>query len=143
MRTRSLKPGDRAPDFHARRTTGEEVRLSEFRGKKHVVLFFFPKDFTPGCTAEVCSFRDNYDALMAFDAVLLGVSFDDEQTHDAFIHRHRLPFPLISDRDHAIARAYGADGRLWGILPGAKRLTFVIDKEGIISRILHHEMLIG
>jgi len=107
------------------------------------VLFFYPKDFTPGCTAEVCSFRANYEALTQCDAVLLGVSFDDEQTHEAFMHRHRLPFSLISDRDHAIARAYGADGRLWGMLPGAKRLTFVIDKEGIIRRIVHHEIQIG
>jgi peroxiredoxin Q/BCP len=138
----ALHEGDVAPDFGATLSNGERFVLSEYRGKKIVVLFFYPKDFTPGCTAEVCSFRDNYDELTKYDALLLGVSSDPEESHRAFIQRHHLPFPLISDSDRTIARAYGVSARLGGILPGTQRVTFVIDKQGIIRRILHHEVLI-
>lgn len=140
---RILKEGDPAPDFEIRLANGESVTLSSMRGKRNVVVFFYPKDFTPGCTAEVCSFRDRYEEMTKQDAFLVGVSHDDEATHQAFVRKHRLPFPLISDHDHAIARAYGVDARLGGILPGAKRVTFVIDKQGIIRRVLHHEFLVG
>jgi peroxiredoxin Q/BCP len=137
-----LREGLSAPDFQARLTTGEEVRLSDFRGRKNVVLFFYPKDFTPGCTAEACSLRDNYDEIRRYDAVIFGVSPDSEASHEQFIRRHRLPFPLISDRDGAVARAYGASGRLGGLLPGIKRVTFVIDRAGVIRAVIHHEFLI-
>lgn len=137
-----LREGLSAPDFQAWLTTGEEVRLSDFRGRKNVVLFFYPKDFTPGCTAEACSFRDNYDEIRRYDAVMFGISPDSEASHKQFIRRHRLPFPLISDREGAVARAYGAGGRLGGLLPGIKRVTFVIDRAGVIRAVIHHEFLI-
>lgn len=138
-----IRIGSPAPDFCGHTHTGEEIRLADFRERKNVVLFFYPKDFTPGCTAEVCSLRDNYDEIRRYDAVMFGVSFDSEESHRQFIRRHRLPFPLLSDPDGAIAQAYGADRRFWGVLPGARRITFVIDKKGIIREILHHELMIG
>ncbi len=140
---RILKEGDVAPDFDIPLKDGNAVPLSSLRGKRNVVLFFYPKDFTPGCTREACSFRDRYEDIVKYDAVLLGVSYDDEESHQAFIRKHRLPFPLVSDSDRAIARAYGVDARLGGILPGVKRVTFVIDKQGVIRRILHHEVLVA
>lgn len=138
-----LNEGDSAPDFEIRLSNGESFPLSRLRGKRNVVLFFYPKDFTPGCTAEVCSFRERYEDITRFDALLLGVSYDDEKSHEAFMRKHRLPFSLISDHDRSIARAYGVDARLGGLLPGAKRVTFVIDKQGIIRRILHYEVLVA
>lgn len=138
-----LKEGDRAPDFTSRLSTGEVVSLQDYHGKSNVVLFFYPKDFTPGCTKQVCSFRDNYNVLERHDAVLLGVSFDGEKSHGAFIEKHNLPFPLISDTDKSISRAYAAADRLGGLLPGSKRVTYVIDKQGIIRAVLHHEIMIS
>lgn len=138
-----LKEGDMAPDFSAKLTTGEVISLMDYRGKKNVVLFFYPKDFTSGCTEEVCSFRDNYQALQKYDAVLLGVSADDEDSHRAFIKQHGLPFPLVSDTDKSIARAYGTATRFMGLVRGSKRVTYVIDRSGRIQNVIHHEVLIG
>lgn len=139
----SLLPvGSVAPDFSATLGTGESFRLRDYSGKKNVVLFFYPKDFTSGCTAQVCSFRDNYDDILHHEAMVVGVSYDTEETHQAFVEKHRLPFPLISDKDMSISRMYGTADRLGGLISGAKRATYVIDKEGIIRRVLHHEILI-
>lgn len=141
--SKSLLPvGSVAPDFSATLGTGESFSLRDYSGKKNVVLFFYPKDFTSGCTAQVCSFRDNYDELLQNEAMVVGVSYDSEATHRAFIEKHRLPFPLISDKGKSISRMYGTADRLGGLISGAKRVTYVIDKEGIIRRVLHHEILI-
>ncbi len=138
-----LNEGDTAASFTSKLSTGETISLNDYRGKKNVVLFFYPKDFTSGCTKEVCSFRDNYDEVKKHDAVLLGVSFDGENSHQSFIEKHRLPFPLISDVDKSISKAYGTAHRFGGLIPGAKRVTYVIDKQGVIRRVLHYEVLIG
>ncbi|MEO8168588.1 MAG: peroxiredoxin [bacterium] len=138
-----LNVGDLAPDFIATLTTGETISLNDYRGKKIVVLFFYPKDFTSGCTKQVCSFRDNYDQLLKYDVQLLGVSGDSENSHQEFVRRHNLPFPLISDRDKSIARAYRTSNRFMGLLPGSKRVTYVIDKKGRIRGRVHHEVFIG
>jgi peroxiredoxin Q/BCP len=141
-RSGSLHVGDAGPDFSARASNGEVIRLSQYRGKKNVVLFFYPKDFTPGCTKEVCGYRDNYDQILGHDAVIFGVSVDDAESHDRFVQTYRLPFPLISDTDRAISKAYGVL-RLGGLLPLAKRITYVIDKKGVIRNVIHHELEIG
>ncbi|MEK7250305.1 MAG: peroxiredoxin [Bacteroidota bacterium] len=138
-----LKEGDTAPNFTSQLCTGETVSLSDYRGKNNVVLFFYPKDFTPGCTKEVCSFRDNYGEVKKYDAVLLGVSYENQSSHQSFIAKHHLPFPLISDLDKSISKAYGTATRFGGLIPGAKRVTYVIDKQGVIRSVLHHEVLIG
>jgi thioredoxin-dependent peroxiredoxin len=136
-----LKEGDRAPEFSAKLNTGESVSLADYVGKKNVVLFFYPKDFSAGCTKEVCSYRDNYDEIRRLDAVMLGVSYDDNSSHSAFAKEYRLPFPLISDSDRFITKAFGA-ARFGGLLKIPKRVTYVIDKQGIVRKVAHHEVAI-
>lgn len=138
-----LREGERAPHFVGRLNTGATFSLADQIGKHNVVVFFYPKDFTYNCTREVCSFRDNYDVLKRYDAVLVGVSYDDAGSHQAFSAQHRLPFPLLSDSDRSIAKAYGAEARFGGLLGGAKRVTYVIDKKGVIRGVVHSEMFVG
>lgn len=102
----SLEAGQMAPDFEAKIETGETIKLSDYRGKK-VVLYFYPKDATPGCTAQACNLRDNYDALLKAGYVVLGISSDDEKSHKKFIEKQNLPFPLIADTDLKVHEAYG------------------------------------
>ncbi len=131
------KVGEMAPDFEARTDSGETIRLSDFRGKR-VVLYFYPKDNTPGCTAQACSFRDLHAEFEHRNAVVLGVSGDSVESHGRFKARHGLPFPLLSDPDHRIAESYGTwrkRGLLrFGFLPQV-RSTFVIDEQGRIEAV--------
>ncbi|HEX7572366.1 MAG TPA: peroxiredoxin [Bacteroidota bacterium] len=136
-----LNVGDRAPRFTARLSTGKNVSLDDYLGKQTLVLFFYPKDETAGCTREVCSYRDSYGEIRGLGAALLGVSFDGRESHERFIARHRLPFPLVADTGRALSRLYGAV-RWEGPWPRAKRVTYVIDKEGIIRGVFHHELRI-
>ena len=124
--------GDLAPDFTFASDQGEDVTLSSFRGKK-IVLYFYPKDNTSGCTKEACAFRDDYAQYTAQGAVVLGVSPDSIKSHEGFRLKHSLPFYLLSDPDHAVAAAYGAWGekKNYGrVYEGIIRSTFVIDEEG-------------
>jgi thioredoxin-dependent peroxiredoxin len=123
--------GDMAPDFELKDKDGQVVRLSDFRGKQSVVLYFYPKDDTPGCTAQACSFRDSYEDFKAAGAEVIGISSDSGSAHTKFMERHRLPFVLLSDIIGKVRKAYGAYDLL-GLIPG--RVTFVIDKEG---RVIH------
>ena len=130
-----LSVGDTAPNFSAK-TDGEgSVTLSDFRGKK-VVLYFYPRDSTPGCTIEACAFRDAELDFKAKNTVILGVSADSTKSHDRFKSKHSLPFPLISDPDHSISESYGAwrQKKLFGrTYMGIVRSTFVIDEQGKIE----------
>ena len=119
---------------------GRQLRLKDLRGRRHVVLYFFPRDFTPGCTKEACAFRDRRAEVAALDAEIVGVSLDPPDKHAKFAEAYNLPYPLISDRDAAIASAYGVS-RLGGWLP-TKRVTFVIGKDGIIQRVIQSEFSI-
>ena len=133
-----LKEGLKAPDFTAKDQNGNNVSLSQFIGKK-VVLYFYPKDDTPGCTAEACDFRDNYQGLTAKGIVVLGVSVDDEKSHQKFVTKHSLPFTLLADTDQKIVEAYGVWGEknMYGKkYMGTHRTTFLIDETGIISHII-------
>ena len=134
-----LNVGDRAPRFTAVLSSGESVSLGDYLGKQTLVLFFYPKDETAGCTREVCSYRDSYGEIRAFGAALLGVSFDGRESHERFIAHHRLPFPLIADSGRALSRLYGAV-RWGGPWPREKRGTYVIDREGIMRGVFHHEL---
>ncbi len=132
-----LKEGDVAPDFTLPADDGSTVTLSALRGKK-VVLYFYPKDDTPGCTTEACNFRDNLSMLTAKGAVVLGVSPQDIKSHVKFKQKYSLTFPLLADTDHAVAEAYGAWGKkqqygreYMGIL----RTTFVIDEKGVVKKV--------
>ena len=133
-----LKPGDKAPEFTGRDQDGNEITLSQFKGKK-LVLYFYPKDDTPGCTAEACDLRDNYDRFLSMGYQVVGVSKDSEKSHKKFIEKYNLPFPLISDTETSILQAYGAWGRkkfMGREYDGIIRKTFVIDQTGLITDII-------
>lgn len=141
-RTTMLRVGDRAPQVEARDTQGNVFRLADRLGQKNVVLFFYPKAFTPGCTAEVCSFRDAYEDFVRADTEIVGVSTDSLDMQERFSGAHRLPFPLLGDPDRRIAHAFDVMGLLRSVLGVTKRATFVIDKQGIIRGVFHHELAI-
>lgn len=135
----TLQVGDPAPDFTANDQDGHEVSLHDFEGKK-LVLYFYPKDDTPGCTAQACDLRDNYERMLAQGYAVVGVSVDDEKSHQKFIKKFDLPFPLLADTDHKVVEAYG----VWGekknygrTYLGIVRTTFVIDGEGKIEDIIN------
>ena len=132
-----LKEGDVAPDFSTRDANGNPVKLSDFRGQR-VVLYFYPKDDTPGCTKEACSFRDAFSDYEAQGIKVLGVSLDDEASHQAFASKYSLPFTLLSDTDHSVSDAYSVYGeQKWGdrTFMGLARKTFLIDEEGKIKKV--------
>ncbi len=128
----SVKVGDKAPDFTLPSQMGDNVTLSEFFGKKNVVLYFYPKDETPGCTREACSFRDSYQELTNLGAEVLGVSGQSVESHKSFATHHGLPFILLSDEDNKVRKLYGVPSSM-GILPG--RVTYIIDKKGVVRHI--------
>ncbi len=133
-----LKEGDAAPDFVAKNQHGESISLKDYRGKK-VILYFYPKDSTPGCTTEACNFRDHYEDLLAEGYEVIGVSIDSQSSHQKFIQKHQLPFQLITDEDKAVVNAYGVWGEknLYGVkYLGTHRTTFVIDEQGIIKHVI-------
>jgi peroxiredoxin Q/BCP len=130
-----LQIGDQAPDFTLKTTTGDTFCLREQRGKKSIVLYFYPKDDTPGCTAEACSFRDQYQDFQDLGAEVVGVSSDSEASHQKFTQKHRLPFPLLADAAGRVRKLYEVPRALLGLLPG--RVTFVIDKEGVIRYVFN------
>ncbi|WP_084447710.1 peroxiredoxin [Hymenobacter roseosalivarius] len=130
-----LQIGDQAPDFTLRTTTGATFRLADQRGQRAIVLYFYPKDDTPGCTAEACSFRDQYEDFQDLGAEVIGVSSDSEASHQKFTQKHCLPFPLLADESGKVRKLYEVPRSLLGILPG--RVTFVIDKQGVIQYIFN------
>ena len=133
-----LKEGMRAPGFEGIDQNGKNVKLSDFTGKK-VVLYFYPKDNTPGCTAEACNLRDNYDSFLKKGFAVIGVSPDNEKSHKGFTSKYSLPFPLIADTSKKILNDYGVWGekKMYGkTFLGVLRTTFIIDEEGIIEKII-------
>lgn len=133
-----LKVGDKAPDFEALIQDGSKIKLSDYKGKK-VILYFYPKDNTPGCTAEACNLRDNYDLMLEKGFVVIGVSADSEKSHQKFIEKFDLPFPLIADTEKEVINAFG----VWGPkkfmgkeYEGILRSTFIISEEGIIEEVI-------
>lgn len=132
-----LKEGTMAPDFTAKNEKGEAVRLKDLRGQK-VVLYFYPKDDTPGCTKEACSFRDAFADFKKKNIKVLGVSLDSEASHKKFAAKYKLPFTLLVDADHAISDAYGVYGQkkfMGRSYMGVNRMTFLIDEKGKIKKI--------
>ena len=133
-----LAVGDKAPQFKSKDQHGNEVKLSDFKGKK-VILYFYPKDNTPGCTTEACNFRDNYQSLVKDGIEVIGVSIDSEQSHQKFISKFDLPFTLLSDEDKKIVEAYGVwvEKNMYGKkYMGTARTTFIIDEKGTIQHII-------
>lgn len=148
----TLKVGDKAPDFQALDQEGNTIKLSDYSGKK-LVLFFYPKASTPGCTMEACNLRDNYHTFLAQGYAVLGVSADSAKRQQNFINKNELPFPLLADEDKAVINAYG----VWGPkkfmgreYDGIHRATFVIDEKGILEEVItkvktkaHTEQILG
>lgn len=137
------KPGDPAPEFRGKTADGSELSLADFRGKK-LVLYFYPMDFTPGCTAQACSLRDGYDEIRERGAEVVGVSTQGSDSHRRFSQFFRLPFPLIADADQKIARAYGVIGGSGpfsfakALIGVADRTTFMIDEHGTVAHVIDH-----
>ena len=136
-RDRKVSVGDLAPDFTLSDQTGTPVRLQDLIGRKTVVLYFYPKDETPGCTIEARAFRDSYEQFSAKDAEVVGVSSDSVRSHRSFARRYNLPFLLLSDRDGAVRRLYGVEKTL-GLLPG--RVTYVIDQTGVVRHVYSSQL---
>ncbi|MBF1488408.1 MAG: thioredoxin-dependent thiol peroxidase [Prevotella pallens] len=132
-----MKVGDKAPDYLGTDQDGIEIRLSDYKGKK-VVLYFYPKDSTPGCTSEACNLRDNYELMLKRGYVVIGVSIQDEKSHKKFIEKNNLPFPLIADVDKKLNETFGVYGekKMYGrTYMGTFRTTFIINEEGVIEEI--------
>ena len=134
----ALAVGTKAPDFKTTDQDGKEVRLSALKGKK-VVLYFYPRDMTPGCTAEACSLRDNYKALQKAGYVVYGVSTDNEKSHQKFIQKEKLPFQLLADTDKSVHNLFGTwvEKSMYGRkYMGTARITYLIDEQGLISEVI-------
>jgi peroxiredoxin Q/BCP len=134
----ALSAGDKAPDFTTKDQDGNLVKLSDFKGKK-VVLYFYPKDMTPGCTAEACDLRDNYKVLQRQGYEVLGISTDDEKMHRKFIAKEKLPFRLLADTDKSVHEKYGTwiEKSMYGRkYMGTARVTFIIDANGVIEEVI-------
>lgn len=132
-----MKVGDKAPDYLGTDQDGKEIRLSDYKGKK-VVLYFYPKDSTPGCTSEACNLRDNYELMLKRGYVVIGVSIQDDKSHKKFIEKNNLPFPLIADVDKKLNETFGVYGekKMYGrTYMGTFRTTFIINEEGVIEEI--------
>jgi peroxiredoxin Q/BCP len=125
-----VKVGDTAPDFTLPAQNGSTVSLRDFRGQKTLVLYFYPKDDTPGCTAESCAFRDQYEVFKNAGAEVIGVSGDSSESHQRFAAKYNLPFTLLSDKGDKVRKEYGATAA-FGLFPG--RVTYVIDKQGVVQ----------
>ena len=133
----AVKVGDTAPDFTLSSQTGEPISLKDFRGQKAVVLYFYPKDDTPGCTKESCGFRDRYETFTDAGAEVIGISGDSVNSHQQFASKYQLPFTLISDVGNKVRQLYGVPAT-FGLLPG--RVTYVIDKEGVVRNIFNSQL---
>ena len=132
----AVKVGDRAPDFTLPSQMGDNVSLSEFFGKKNIVLYFYPKDETVGCTREACSFRDSYEELTSLGAEVIGVSGQSVESHKSFATHHGLPFILLADERNEVRRLYGVASTM-GFIPG--RVTYIIDKKGVVRHIFNSQ----
>lgn len=149
-----IEIGSKAPELLGRDENGNEIKLQDFAGKK-LVLYFYPKDSTPGCTQEACNLRDNYEKMLALGYAVVGVSVQDEKSHKRFIEKNNLPFPLIADTDMVLNKAFGVWGEksMYGRkYMGTFRTTFIIDEDGKVERIIgpkdikvknHAEQIIG
>jgi peroxiredoxin Q/BCP len=135
-----LRVGEKAPDFDVVASNGTRLKLGDLVGKKNVVLYFYPGDFTPICTKETCGFRDAYQELASGDTEVIGVSVDSDESHRKFTEKYGVPFALVSDENKALAKRYGATSFLRDILGKAGRITYVIDKKGEIAGVFQGEL---
>ncbi|GAB4129322.1 MAG: thioredoxin-dependent thiol peroxidase [Raineya sp.] len=135
-----VQKGEKAPLFESKDQDGNPIKLADFlkKGKK-IALYFYPKDDTSGCTAQACNLRDNYQEILQNNIQVIGVSVDDEKSHQKFIRKHNLPFPLVADTDHSVVQAYGVwvEKNMYGRkYMGTARVTFIINEEGIVENVI-------
>src|SRR6266498_1838776 len=135
-----LRAGQKAPEFEAKLDDGSTFRLADYRGDKNVVLYFYPADFTAGCTKQACSFRDSYAAIGTYDAIIVGVSRDSAETHRSFKEQHHLSYPIITDPDGRLEQVYDVKSSLPLVRP---RVTYCIDETGVIRSAFRHDIAIG
>jgi peroxiredoxin Q/BCP len=139
----TLSIGTPAPEFEVTSSDGRALKLADFRGKKNVVLYFYPQDFTGVCTRETCGFRDMYEDLKSKDTEVIGVSFDDNESHEAFRKEHEVPFALVADVNKDLAKKYEATSLIRNLIGKASRVTYVIDKTGKIAGVFKAELSAG
>ena len=128
---KTLEPGDKVPEFTLLDQDENTFVLSEHLGFKNLVIYFYPKDDTPGCTKEACAFRDQFEVFSDLDAMVIGISGDSPKSHRNFIEKYQLPFTLLSDTADVVRQLFGVEGNFMGLIPG--RVSFVIDKEGVVQ----------
>jgi peroxiredoxin Q/BCP len=134
----TIKTGDTAPHFTLEDQNGKNFSLQDILGKKNLVIYFYPKDETPGCTAEACSFRDQYEDFKNADTEVIGISADSVESHKKFASGRKLPFILLSDSDNLVRKKYGVPNSLFGLMPG--RVTYVVDKQGIVRHVFNSQI---
>jgi thioredoxin-dependent peroxiredoxin len=132
-----IEKGSKIPTFTLPDQNGKTINIEDYIGKKNLVIYFYPKNDTPGCTAEACSFRDQFEDLRDAGAEIIGISSDSIQSHKRFAEKHRLPFILLSDAGKKVRRAFGVPGDFLGLLPG--RVTYIVDKKGIVLHVFNSQ----
>lgn len=138
MSTTVLNVGDHMPKFALNDQNGSLRSSEEFRGHKYLAIYFYPKDETPGCSSEACGFRDDYHEFIGHDCEVIGISSDSVKSHQHFIDKYKLPFILLSDPQRQVARLFGVEKNWFGLVPG--RVTFIVDKSGIIAGRFEHQL---
>lgn len=136
--TNPIQLGDKCPNFSLPNQSGELINISDYLDKQKLVLFFYPKDDTPGCTKEACEFRDRYAEFLDSDCVVFGISSDTESSHVGFIQKHSLPYSLLADREKKVRKLFGVPGNLFGLIPG--RVTYIINEESIVIGVFNSQL---
>jgi peroxiredoxin Q/BCP len=134
----AIKKGDKCPTFTLKDQNGEQFNMEDVLGKADLVLYFYPKDDSPGCTKQACSFRDAFEDFVEVGARVIGISSDDERSHKKFAEKHNLPFTLLADSDKKVRKMFGVPTNLLGLIPG--RVTYVVDKEGIVQGVFNSQI---
>ena len=132
-----LKKGDKCPTFQLKNQFDQLVDITDYLGRRNLVIFFYPKDETPGCTKEACAFRDDFEEFLKYDCELFGISSDSVQNHLSFSKNHNLPYNLLADEDKAIRKLFGVPANLFGLIPG--RVTYIISKKGLVEEIFNSQ----
>jgi thioredoxin-dependent peroxiredoxin len=136
----ALHVGQKAPDFDVTSSSGKHLKLADFLGKKNIVLYFYPADFTMVCTREACGFRDSYDELANRDTEVIGISVDSNESHERFAKEYSVPFPLVADKNRKLAELYEATSFIRNLIGKTSRVTYVIDKKGMIAGVFESEL---
>ena len=134
----NIKKGDKCPNFELQNQFGEKVAISDFIGKQNLVIYFYPKDDTPGCTKQACSFRDAFETFVDQGAMVIGISSDSVAKHNSFAGKYNLQFPLLADEKKHVRKLFGVPTNLLGIIPG--RVTYIVDKKGIIQGVFNSQL---